>query len=99
MGLSFLSYPGIKLYGSIKSRKVSSQSIHSDSKCFDGEPSSEDIESMTMFNEEAQEAATEDQQEAEDERIYQNMPWVKVILAFVVLQCLYIQKPDSTLKT
>lgn len=33
---------------------------------------------MTIFNEEAQEAATEDQQEIEDERMFQNMPWVKV---------------------
>lgn len=46
----------------------------------EGEPSSEDIESMTVFTEEAQEAASEEQQEAEDERIFQNMPWIKVRL-------------------
>ncbi|KAL4233067.1 Protein unc-80 [Mactra antiquata] len=70
----------IKLYGSIRSRKVSSQSIHSDTKCMEGEPSSEDIESMTMFSDEPQETTTEDQQENEDEKMFQNMPWIKVVI-------------------
>ena len=67
------------MYGSIRSRKVSSQSIQSDgAKFIDGEPSAEDLESMTMFSDEAQEAATEEQQDIDDEKLYQNMPWIRV---------------------
>lgn len=77
MFFSFSS--GIKLYGSIRSRKVSSQSIHSDTKFIEGEPSSEDIESMTYYSEEPQDnQVVEEQQEQEDEKMYTNMSWMKV---------------------
>lgn len=72
-------FAGIKLYGSIRSRKVSSQSIHSDTKCIETERSSDDIESMTYYSEEPQDTqAMEEQQELEDEKMYQNMSWMKV---------------------
>ena len=43
----------------------------------DGEPSADDLESMTMFSEEAPEIS-EEQQEVDDEKMYQNMPWIRV---------------------
>ena len=67
------------MYGSIRSRKVSSQSIHSDTKFVETERSSEDIESMTYYSEEPQDTqAMEEQQEQEDEKMFQNMAWMKV---------------------
>ncbi|XP_052808844.1 protein unc-80-like isoform X2 [Mya arenaria] len=74
----------IKLHGtgSIRTRKVSSQSIHSDSKFLEGEPSTDDIESMTYCSEDVQQdtQAMEEQQEVEDEKMFTNMPWIKVVI-------------------
>lgn len=69
----------VKHHGSIKSRKVSSQSVQSE-RLGDPEASTEDIESVTIFSEETQEASSEEQQEAEDERMYTHMPWIKVVI-------------------
>ncbi|KAL3872189.1 hypothetical protein ACJMK2_040132 [Sinanodonta woodiana] len=70
-----------KLYGtgSIRSRKVSSQSLMSQEKFPEPDPSMEDIESVAVCSEEQQEAA-EEQQDIEDEKKYQNMPWLKVVI-------------------
>ncbi|XP_052242651.1 protein unc-80 homolog isoform X2 [Dreissena polymorpha] len=73
----------IKLHptGSIRDRKISSQSIHSDSKCMEPEASTDDFESMTFCSDEPQDLqALEEQQEVEDERMYSCMPWIKVVI-------------------
>ena len=109
---------GIKLYGSIRTRKVSSQSIHSDSRFLDGmhgDASVEDVESLAYGDDGAGLGSgggaggtggagglgasggtggggaggggtggdtaekTEDQQEAEDEKMFSHMPWMKVL--------------------
>ena len=57
---------------------MSSQSLQSQEKFVgEGEPSADDLESMTMMSEEAPEL-TEEQQEVDDEKMYQNMPWLRV---------------------
>ena len=59
---------------------MSSQSLQSQEKFVDGEPSADDLESMTMFSEEAPEIS-EEQQEVDDEKMYQNMPWIRVSMS------------------
>ena len=55
----------------------------------DGEPSADDLESMTMFSEEAQEIS-EEQQEVDDEKMYQNMPWLRVCGSSFMLTTIFI---------
>ena len=49
----------------------------------EGEPSADDLESMTVMSEEAPEI-TEEQQEVDDEKMYTNMPWLRVAIIFTL---------------
>lgn len=69
--LCFIAFSGIKRFGSIKSRKVSSQSLQSDKLMEDEDR--DDGESVMSDEVEPTEAP-----EADDFSLCRNMPWVRV---------------------
>ncbi|XP_071097692.1 protein unc-80 homolog [Haliotis cracherodii] len=70
----------IKHAGSIRSRKVSSQSLQSEAKFVEEDPGVEDTESVTMLSDDTQESPVEKDEEAEDEKLCSNFPWIKVVV-------------------
>ncbi|ESO92838.1 hypothetical protein LOTGIDRAFT_232936 [Lottia gigantea] len=71
----------IKQMGSLRSRKVSSQSLQSEAKFVEEDPVlTEDTESVTMLSDDTQESPGERDQEVEDEQLYQDLPWIKVVV-------------------
>ncbi|KAK6194683.1 hypothetical protein SNE40_000272 [Patella caerulea] len=70
----------IKQMGSLRSRKVSSQSLQSEGKFVEEDPVTEDTESVTMLSDDTQESPGDRDQEVEDEQLYQDLPWIKVVV-------------------
>lgn len=70
---------GIKRFGSIKSRKVSSQSLQSD-KVMVGDEDHDDIESVL-----SDENEQTDVPETDDFSMCRNMPWVRVSYKYEVI--------------
>ncbi|CAG5120059.1 unnamed protein product, partial [Candidula unifasciata] len=70
----------IKHGGSIKSRKISSHSLQSDAKFMEEEMPTEDTESMAMMSDDTQESPSDKDNELEDEHLYTNLPWIKVVV-------------------
>ncbi|GFR73733.1 Unc-80-like protein [Elysia marginata] len=73
--------------GSIKSRKISSHSLQSDAKYTEDDGSGvpygggEDTESVTMMSDDTnQESPVDKDTELEDEHLYTNLPWIKVVV-------------------
>ncbi|XP_055887561.1 protein unc-80 homolog isoform X2 [Biomphalaria glabrata] len=71
----------IKHGGSIKSRKISSHSLQSDAKLVEEDvPAEVDNESVTMMSDDTQESPIDKEMELEDEHLYTNLPWIKVVV-------------------
>ncbi|GFO03526.1 unc-80-like protein, partial [Plakobranchus ocellatus] len=71
--------------GSIKSRKISSHSLQSDAKFTEEEgvpyAGCEDSESVAMMSDDTnQESPIDKDMELEDEHLYTNLPWIKVVV-------------------
>ncbi|XP_059153938.1 protein unc-80 homolog isoform X2 [Physella acuta] len=66
--------------GSMKSRKISSHSLQSDGKFVEEEAPTEDTESVAMMSDDTQESPIDKDMELEDEHLYTNLPWIKVVV-------------------
>ncbi|XP_036354476.1 protein unc-80 homolog isoform X2 [Octopus sinensis] len=69
----------IKRFGSIRSRKISSQSIRSDKKFLEEEQMEGGDSQQATSDHEAQESHT-DQDAYDEKNLGQNMPWIKIVV-------------------